>query len=144
MLMDLMAQRGVTMGEGDDRYDEDSPEMEQLRGQLESQYDFHLEDAAMKGFGVSLASPAGKRYTLYKKRCKEEREAYEKADDAKKKAMIKKWIQGEYERYMDGRAERANLAVRHHPADKNILAPRCSLRVKFLDLSNICGLRGNA
>lgn len=89
--------------EDDDRFEEDSPEAADLRKMLESQYDHYLEEAAMRGFGVSLAHPCGKRYLLFKKRSKDEAEKYDRADDAKKRQMIEAWIKGEYEKYQDTR-----------------------------------------
>lgn len=87
--------------EEDPRYEEDTPEMMELREKLENQYDKHLEDAAMNGFSVSLATPMGKRYILFKNRCKQEGEAYANADAEKKKKMIADWIKMQYETYQD-------------------------------------------
>ncbi len=63
LLAEALAKRQQSPDSGDDRYEEDSEEMEKLREQLEGQYDQWLEDAALKAFKVSLAHPAGKRAT---------------------------------------------------------------------------------
>jgi hypothetical protein len=88
----------------DDRATDDSPEINELQQRLEDQYDPVLEDAAMKGFGVSLAHPAGKRYILWRNKCADETDKYNKADTAKKREMIESWIRGQFEKYTDTRS----------------------------------------
>jgi hypothetical protein len=117
LLAEALAKRQQSPDSGDDRYEDDSEEMEKLREQLEGQYDQWLEDAALKAFKVSLAHPAGKRYVLYKARSKTESEEYAKADDAKKRDMIEKWLKGKYDSYMDTRGESANRPAKQTTAN---------------------------
>lgn len=89
------------MDEDDDRYEEDSEEIKEVRNLLGKNYDKALEDAAQSGFKCSLATAAGKRYLLFKNRCAAEQQAYSNADEAGKKKLISDWIRKQFDTYQD-------------------------------------------
>ncbi len=89
------------MEEDDDRYEEDSEEIKEVRNLLGKNYDKALEDAVQSGFKCSLATAAGKRYLLFTKRCAAEQQAYSNADEAGKKKLISDWIRQQFDTYQD-------------------------------------------
>ena len=104
MLMKIFLEKqaaGQTGNDADDADDENDAALQEANESLVNQYDQYLEDAMEKSFRVGLNHPCEKRYQLFKNRCLQERQAYDAADDAKKKQMVATWIRGKYDEYME-------------------------------------------
>lgn len=105
---------GATVDEdSDDGEQEDTPETEELKRQLDKSYDEAWEDAFKRGFRCASNTKAGKRYMLFKAGNLAEQEKYQAADAQGKKDMISRWVEGKYNMYQDRRFNHTQSLPKH-------------------------------